>query len=412
MAKELDMPIANLTRVDHHLAHALSAWPVADNFDWNLVIDGYGEIDCTWTLYKGLALHSQGSVDSMGSIGLAMNYAALDLGITAGHVLDYSGKLMGLQSYGTVDQGFLTQLSQYGLEQVNRIFDPQQWRDYLGSDVLARNRPLDWIATVHSRVGSALVEFLQRYVAAGDTISYTGGVAQNVIWNSQLKRAFPGLEVIPHCGDEGLSLGAIEYLRRHLELEPFSLESFPYVQSDHSPEAVDLATIKLTAELLAQGKTVAWYQGHGEVGPRALGNRSLLIDPRVSGARDRINRVKRREQYRPFGASVLAEHAEQLFDLPWANPYMLYVGVCQDPCLSSITHVDGTSRVQTVAAGTHSFRLLLEEFYRLTGCPVLLNTSLNLAGKPIAGDPTDAQELYATSDIDCLVIGSTITAKS
>jgi len=154
---------------------------------------------------------------------------------------------------------------------------------------------------------------------------------------------------------------------------------------------------------------VAWYQGNGEIGPRALGNRSILMDPRIPNGKDIMNKVKNREYYRPFGASILSEYAKEYFDLDFENPYMLYVGVTQKENLESITHVDGTCRVQTVKTG--HFRKLLEYFYELTGCPVLMNTSLNVSGKPISGHISDAMHEFNSKNIDVLVVGNEIYRK-
>ncbi|NDD59261.1 MAG: hypothetical protein EBZ47_08465, partial [Chlamydiae bacterium] len=161
-----------------------------------------------------------------------------------------------------------------------------------------------------------------------------------------------------------------------------------------------------------EGKIVAWYQGHGEIGPRALGHRSILMDPRIQNGKDIINRVKNREFYRPFGTSVLSEYAKEYFDLNFENPYMLYLGTTQKSNLQSITHVDGTCRAQTVNESfDYAFRKLLEFFHELSGCPVLLNTSLNEAGKPIAGWIDNAINLFKSTAIDVLVIGDTIYKK-
>ena len=205
------------------------------------------------------------------------------------------------------------------------------------------------------------------------------------------------------------SLGAMEHLRIKNSLPPFKVDNFPYIQSDELTDDPNDDTIRQTAKLLAEGKIVAYYQGNGEIGPRALGNRSILMDPRIPNGKDIINKVKNREYYRPFGASILSEYAKEYFDLDFENPYMLYVGVTQKDNLQSITHVDGTCRAQTVTSG--HFRKLLEYFYELTGCPVLLNTSLNVSGKPIAGHILDAIQEFETKDIDVLVVGNKIDIK-
>ena len=147
---------------------------------------------------------------------------------------------------------------------------------------------------------------------------------------------------------------------------------------------------------------VAWYQNYGEIGPRALGNRSLLMNPMIDNAKNKINIIKQRENYRPFGASVLKEHVN------FSDPYMLYANYSN---ISSIEHIDHTSRVQTVEKNTGVFRKLIENFYKKTNCPYLLNTSLNINGKPIIGNMEELKNYFNSSDIDILVIGNQIWRK-
>jgi carbamoyltransferase len=171
--------------------------------------------------------------------------------------------------------------------------------------------------------------------------------------------------------------------------------------------------IEETAGLLSDQKVVGWFQGNGEIGPRALGNRSILMDPRNPNGKWTVNQIKKRENYRPFGASVLQEYAQDYFDMPWEDPYMLYISNVKVPNLTAITHIDGTCRIQTVNKNNNNlFRELLEKFYEITGCPILLNTSLNVAGKPLASKPDDVIEIFDTTTIDAVVIGKKIIRRS
>jgi carbamoyltransferase len=286
------------------------------------------------------------------------------------------------------------------------MFSIENWRHFAGDQLLADHNLLTWISTVHERAGDALLDYFKKYADKTDVISYTGGVAQNVIWNTKLKNYFPNLIIPPHCADDGLSLGAIEWLRIKHNLPKFTLENFPFCQTDILPEfKLTEDAINTSAKLLSTGKTVAWYQGHGELGPRALGNRSIFLDPRIVNGKEIVNLIKNRETYRPFGAVVLEEHKD-IFNLKYENPYMLYVGESDINKFPSITHIDNTCRIQTVKNENTELRKLLEKFYEITGCPVLLNTSLNLAGKPIAGNPRDAVELFYNSTLDSLFVGN------
>lgn len=402
-----------VTRLNHHYAHALSYWPITDLIpDINFVLDGFGDFDKSWSIFKNNKLIAEGSHEFNGSIGTEMAQAGKICGVKCEHGIDIAGKLMGLQSYGNIDHNYKKILSQYTIYDVIKIFNLQEWNNYKGNDLVGNLSQLDWITTVHDYIGDLLVSFFSKYCQKYDNIYYSGGVAQNVIWNSKLKKHFPNLLIAPHCADEGLSLGGIEYLRQKYNIEKFVFENFPYRQKDQTAlnEPSD-KTLNEVAEMLANGKTVGWYQGNGEIGPRALGNRSILFNPSIKNGKEIINKIKKRETYRPFGASILKTHCEDYFsDLP-DNPYMLYVGNVKDVKLESITHVDGTCRVQTVDDTNVIFKKLLEKFYEKTGLPVLLNTSLNINGKPICGSVQEAKELFDTSDLDVLVVGDEYAEK-
>lgn len=397
--------------VDHHYLHALSGSILDDNFDVAVVIDGQG-LEHTWSIFKDDKRIACGLHDVSGSIGYGLVFMGHQANIT-GHNLDIPGKVMGLQSYGAIDAVFLKTLEQYNITNIGAkiIKSEETVRPILGMyDMSSCSNTLNALHTLHTKTGNIIYDLFAKYVNTNDKVIYSGGVAQNVIWNTELKKTYKNLIILPHVADEGLSLGGIEFLRRYFKLEKIDYSKFPYMQSDESTEEVTIETINEIADYLANGKIVAWYQDNGEIGPRALGNRSILMDPRIENGKDIMNAVKNREYYRPFGASVLYEHAKEYFDLDFENPYMLYVGVSQKDNLKSITHVDGTCRVQTVKSG--SFRLLLENFYNKTGCPVLLNTSLNVSGKPIAGHIKDAIYEFENTNIDILVIGNAVYKKS
>ena len=408
--------------IDHHYSHVLSVSLFEGEPDVSIVMDSQGGSNC-WVVYKDGILIDRGEVDVFGSIGHGIHIMSHKLQIK-GPGLDAPGKFMGLQSYGNIDFDFLQKIQKYNIENVGAtsikipgtpptyqhnegMFSYNHWKNYKGD--LAEETQLDWARTVHERCGEIVLELFKKHAKPDDVIHYSGGVAQNIIWNTLLKKHFKNLVVIPHSGDEGISLGAMEFLRIKNGLPPFKVSNFPYIQSDELTDEPNDDTIRESAKMLAEGKIVAWYQGNGEIGPRALGNRSILMDPRIPNGKDIMNKVKNREYYRPFGASILSEYAKEYFDLDFENPYMLYVGITQKNNLESITHIDGTCRVQTVKTG--HFRKLLEYFYELTGCPVLMNTSLNVSGKPIAGHISDAMYEFNSKNIDVLVVGNEIYRK-
>jgi carbamoyltransferase len=425
----------NISLINHHLAHALSVSFLHD-VEKNIVIDGRGPgylndknemVSNSWHVYYKDNLIEKGITEQHGSIGMgitSMSYKFEKLRRTP-RGLDRAGKLMGLQSYGNINYDYYKTLKQYDIYQVeacynaitnnvnsgNTIFSIQKYKDFINkSELLSYQERLDWIRTVHERCGEIILELFKKHVNLEEKVGYSGGVAQNVIWNTLLKKHFPNLVVVPYASDEGLSIGGMEFLRRKHNLPKMSFNNFPYCSKDEHPNSVlSYDNSEKVAQFLSEGKIVALYQGNGEVGPRALGNRSILFDPRIQNGKQIINTVKNREYYRPFGASVLEEHKD-LFGLEYENPYMLYVGY---PKISvpAITHVDGTCRVQTVSQNDSALRYILESFYEKTQCPALLNTSLNISGKPIVGDIESAMQEYESKNIDVIVVGNNIIRK-
>jgi carbamoyltransferase len=215
---------------------------------------------------------------------------------------------------------------------------------------------------------------------------FMGGVALNCVANTLIahSKAFDNIWIMPNPGDSGSAIGAVAaYTERHLNWQGL------YLGTDIKR---DLDVESIVDDLL-DGKVVAVANGRAEFGPRALGNRSLLCDPRGSTAKSTMNTIKKREQFRPFAPAILAEHANMYFDMPVEeSPYMQFVARCRIPdLLPGISHVDSTSRVQTVSWKDNvQFRLLLESWYEASGCPMLMNTSLNIKGEPLVNSWDDA----------------------
>jgi carbamoyltransferase len=214
---------------------------------------------------------------------------------------------------------------------------------------------------------------------------YQGGVALNCLANRRLGNYFENIWIMPNPGDAGSSLGAaaLAYGKRLHWNNAYLGHDIPGVYP------VD----DIVRGLLHDG-IAGVANGRAEFGPRALGNRSLLADPRGAKIKNQVNAIKRRQKFRPFAPVILAELADQYFDIEpgWhTHSYMQSVASCrQSDVYPSICHVDGTSRVQTVAADGSGIRQLLEAWYAETGCPMLLNTSLNIRGEPMVNDRADA----------------------
>ena len=273
----------------------------------------------------------------------------------------------------------------------------------------------------------AKVQYLHAH-APSQNLCMAGGMALNCVAIEKIIRKGPFRRVFvqPASSDAGACLGAaaIAHVRRtgerpdtaplrHVSLGPqFSNEEIAALFRPGSARVHDYRgrqdeLISATVDRLVEARVVGWFQGRMEFGPRALGNRSVLADPRDRGMRDRINAlVKKREAFRPFAPSVLARSAADHFDLDHPAPFMLETCQVRSPLeLPAITHVDGSARVQTVEADANPrFSQLLQEFNRRTGCPILLNTSFNLRGEPIVCTPVDALTCFIRSDLDCLVL--------
>tara|TARA_R100000426_G_scaffold9233_1_gene10371 strand:- start:2242 stop:3753 length:1512 start_codon:yes stop_codon:yes gene_type:complete len=396
-------------RLNHHYAHALSTDVMHDDISGHVIIDGYGDQDQALTVFKKDKIVEKFKLSQKGSLGQLYSITAERYFDIKGNTYDTAGKLMGLQSYGKLDQNFYKQLDKYTFEDYKNIWDPINYVNYKDSELLANLEKLSWIRTVHEKTGKLLINFFKKFFENNDYIGYSGGVAQNVVWNTELKNHFPNLQIMPYCNDEGLSIGAVEFLRRKHELKKPIINNFPFNQSDEAPSfQPSEKTIKKIAQHLANNKIIAWYQGLGEVGPRALGNRSLLFNPFNKNAKNIVNKVKRREAYRPFGASVLKEDINKYLINPIDNPHMLYVAKVKKPNLYGITHVDNTCRYQTVDQKNKYFYKLLKEFKKITGESIILNTSLNIGGKPIMSNKRDLLWFLNNSDIDYAVYGDEI----
>jgi len=258
-----------------------------------------------------------------------------------------------------------------------------------------------------------------------DTLCYTGGVALNCLANRRIvtETAFRELFIQPVANDAGTSLGSAFYV--HFELDPAAPRRFVW-DSPYWGPAFDRAACQTAlaaaglefawcedveariARAIADGRVVGWFQGRMEAGPRALGNRSLLADPRRADMKDILNvRVKKREEFRPFAPSVLAERAHEFFAINAPSPYMIMVGQVhadKKAVIPAVVHADGTARVHTVSREANpKYWRLIAEFDKLTGVPILLNTSFN-ENEPIVCTPEEAIACFKRTQIDTLVL--------
>lgn len=415
--------------VPHHVAHAASAGlasPHADAADV-LVLDGRGES----------ASHLAGRYDRGRLEILRTQELPHSLGLLYETVTEHLGflrssdeyKVMALASYGT--PRFLDELrrSVYPTGDGGFHTDPVDWQ----SLVKQRRADEEWTqdhadlaASVQQRLEEVLLE-LTGWLhdrTGGSTLTLAGGVALNCVANTRLAADGPydTVWVQPAAGDSGTALGGALHVARaegdltapmpgadlgrgfgDADIEAWlTTARVPFERPDDVADAV--------AECLAGNGVVAWFQGRSEYGPRALGHRSLLAHPGHEKNLERLNDVKGREQFRPVAPMVLAEHAPRIFTRgPHPSPYMLFVHDVEKEWrdrIPAVVHVDGTARVQSVHRETEPLvARMLEGFERRTGLPVVINTSLNTAGRPMVDDPRDALECFGSAPVDMLAIG-------
>jgi carbamoyltransferase len=368
-----------------------------------------------------------------------------------GSALAEDGKTMGLAGYG--DDRYIDELGQHlsllDEGQVRLRLTDGAFRHHLRfllshgpdtpSEFMARRAAV--ARAIQSMLERALVHcasYLRR--RTGERfLALAGGVALNCVATARVahEAGFDDIFVLPAAGDNGNALGAALYGLIELTSYrgPIDIHSqLPFLGPVHSlqafQEAVHYAAangavigshddiVSFAAAQLAEGKVVAWYEGRSEFGPRALGHRSILADPRPPNMKDHINKIiKRREPFRPFSPMVPIERVDAYFALPpvSASSFMLVVGDVRQEWrgrLPAVTHIDGTARVQTVDSGRYPtmYHLLLA-FERYTGVPILLNTSFNRAGEPMVESPMDAVKCFLETDIDLLVMQNQLFMK-
>ena len=426
----LDPSIVRFVR--HHVAHAASAGLAAPFGDSAvLVADGRGES----TSYLA------GEYRDGKLVELAAQRLPHSLGLLYEELTEHLGfarssdeyKVMALASYGRPH--FLPELRKQVAATGDGGFrtDPIDWNRFAPPRRPGKDTRDDWgsaradlAASVQCLVEEVLLD-LTRWLheqTGRPRLTLAGGIALNCVANTRLfaEGPFDEIWVQPAAGDAGTALGAALHVAAEFgdPAEPMSRADLgrgfgndeierwlktakvPYER----PEDVAVAA----AEALAEDRIVAWFQGRAEFGPRALGHRSLLAHPGRRENLERLNDVKGREQFRPVAPMVLAERAAELFGRgPLPSPYMLFVHDVYPHWtdkIPAVTHVDNTARIQTVdAAAEPLLARMLTEFAARTGLPVVVNTSLNTAGRPMVDDPRDALECFGSSPVDLLVIG-------
>jgi len=462
-------------RVEHHQAHLASAFFVSP-FEHAALLsaDGLGDFASSmWGLGSGNRMRIDGAIAFPHSLGLYYGAVTQYLGFLK---FGDEYKVMGLAAYGQPayldsfrdilrfssnggDFGFKLGLDYFthhktGPEMswaesdqtpiLGRIFSENMSR-LLGAPARQPDEPLeqrhhDLASTLQARLEEVYLGMLKKLAAKTNAkaVCLAGGVAFNCVANGKIFDATPFEKVFVHpaAGDAGLAVGAAYYIWHQILSQPRSFTmDHAYWGPGYSPEEIRSAVqassvaqggytiaefseeelLRRTAAIIAEGKILGWYQGRAEWGPRALGNRSIIADPRLPEMKEVLNRrIKHREIFRPFAPSILAEKTGQWFEKSHPSPFMsLAYSVLPEKRdkIPAPTHVDGTGRLQTVSREANPrFYALISEFERQTGVPVVLNTSFN-DNEPIVCRPEEALDCFLRTQMDALVLGNTLITR-
>jgi carbamoyltransferase len=433
--------------MEHHLSHAASSYYFSGfNQAAIMTVDGVGEwATCTYGQAEDHQIKLFEEVHFPDSLGLL--YSAIT-GYLGFRVNSAEYKVMGLAPYGkpfyvnkirqlvqSMEAGqFHLDMDYFDFITGNKMYS-EKLVELLGRPP---REPESEIHQFHKDVAGSLQQVLEEILLEKigylyretrlENLCMAGGVALNCVANGRILKEgpFKRLFVQPAANDAGGAVGAaalahvqltgkhpLNRRMEHVYLGPgFTLKEIERLLGATSLKFKDFRgkqdqLIKETAQLLAKGKVVGWFQGRMEFGPRALGNRSILADPRVPHMRDRVNAmVKKRESFRPFAPVVLEEKMQEHFDIDHPSPFMLETcQVISPQDLPAVTHVNGSARIQSINRETNPlYAGLLLEFEKITGCPILLNTSFNVRGQPIVCSPIEAIECFISTEIDSLVL--------
>ena len=390
----------NFYYIDHHQSHAAyallsSGFPESDV----LAIDGRG-----WN-YNCVFINKDGNIKNLTrelTVGGLWNRLSQDLGF--GYL--GAGKVMGLAGYGKYNHKVHAMLDYY-LHNDNNL--PKWYQKLL------KEHPKEDVAYTLQYVTQELIKKHVYPLKTSDNLCVAGGVAYNGYMNEEFTKHYTNVHIPPAVGDEGQALGT--YMHADYVINGNVHIPNVYAGSDYEytlPDTFEDLDMKKVAQSIADGKIVGWFQGRSESGNRALGNRSILADPRNPDIKDIINKtIKKREDFRPFAPSVLEEHYQKYFDTTQPSPFMSRIVKLKGDgnVVPGITHVDNTARIQTVnRQQNEKFYDLINEFCNITGVPMLLNTSFNCQ-EPIVETPEQAINTFNNTALDLLVINDKVIEK-
>jgi len=443
---------------EHHMSHAAYAFYTSPfNEAAILTVDGVGE----WTTSslgfgKGNVIKLTNDIRWPHSLGLFYSAFTYFLGF---QVNEGEYKLMGLASYGkpkfydliknelldVKDDGSIHLNMKYFAFTYDKVMTNKKFSELFGVSPREENSE---VLQVHYDIGASVQKVLEDILLKMVNFVYKktklknlclgGGVALNGVANYRIlnEGPFENVHIPPSPGDAGSAIGSALYayysfsnktrkvdngsneISNHIFLGPkYSNEDiYKFLKKYNIPyqKFETELLLKTVAKLISEKNIVGWYQGRMEWGPRALGNRSILADPRDIEMKDILNeKIKHRESFRPFAPSILEEHLSEYFELDIPSPYMLFVAPVKKPQkIPAVTHVDGTGRIHTVSRTVNPlFYDLINEFYKISDVPVLLNTSMNVRGEPIVNTPNEAFNMILKTDMDYIVMGNYIINK-
>jgi len=430
--------------VEHHMCHAAST-AMLSGFKKSMVLtlDGRGEHITT-----GAWLYNNGDFELLfnkkfpDSIGYLYQFVTEYLGFKPN---DAEWKVMGLAPYGTpkFNLSKLIKIKKNGDFKLNRRYFP-----YFGcykvsqfaKDVRVPQRvPESNLTEFHKNMAASIqkvtedlaIKLLEHLISVSGTknLCIAGGVGLNCKMNKKLRETglIDHIFIQPAANDSGTSLGAALWVCRELGIKTQDKMEHVYYGKGYSNKQIEkilkVCNLKyepyddiagVAAKLVSRGKIIGWFQGRFEFGPRALGNRSIIADPRFAKIKDRVNAVvKYREPWRPFAPSILAEDMDKYLEDPYPSPFMILTfNAKRKDEIPAVVHIDSTTRPQTVERKTNPiYHKLISDFKKITGVPVIFNTSFNVRGQPIVNTPHEALQTFFTTGMDALVLGNYLIKK-
>ena len=444
---------------EHHMSHAAHTFYTSP-FEESVILttDGVGEWSTTsFGIGKNNSITLTNDIRWPHSLGLFYSAFTYFLGF---QVNEGEYKLMGLASYGKPkyydiildklidvkkDGSFHLNMEYFAFT-YDRIMVNDRFAKLFG--ILPRKKD-EKTEQIHYDIGASAQKVLEDVLLKIANHIYEkfriknlclgGGVALNSVANYRILKEgpFDNIHIPPSPGDAGSAVGSAQYLyyihnnqKRIVEKDlTKTIAENVYVGPSYSDDTIQEflnsqnisyekltreLLLKKTAQLIADGNIVGWYQGKMEWGPRALGCRSILADPRKAEMKDILNKkIKHRESFRPFAPSILEEFVSEYFEIDTPSPYMAMVAPVNKPDqIPAVTHVDGTGRLQSVNKDANPLYYdLIKEFYKITGVPVIINTSMNVMGEPIVNTPQEAYQMILKTDMDFIVLGNNLVKK-